>query len=173
MVCARDSPPRTPISRSPPTSRLPTWPCVPQPFTGDYFKATGLLDLDIHEATNVDLAKIRRIREAVPQLVIGINVMLPWLFGNVEPLADALLAGFDTRTEAIFDVIVGDFAPSGRLPLTFPIDNDAIGVDDQGLCASPNDVPATTRSPYMDGRPYVYVDADGNRYQLGHGLAYG
>ena len=30
------------------------------PFTGDYFRSTGLLDLDIHEATNVDLAKVNR-----------------------------------------------------------------------------------------------------------------
>ncbi len=142
------------------------------PFTGDYFHATGLLDLDIHEATNVDLAKVRRIREAVPQVVVGVNVILPWLLGNVEPLADALLAGFDTRTEALFDVIVGAFAPTGQLPLTFPADNDAIAVDADGVCASPNDVPGYDKESYMDGRRYVYVDADGNRYRLGHGLRY-
>jgi beta-glucosidase len=143
------------------------------PFTGDYFKATGLLDLDIHEATNVDLDKIEQIRGAVPQLVIGLNVVLPWLLGNVEPLADALVAGFDTKTEALFAVIVGDAAPSGRLPLTFPIDNTAIAVYEKGICASPNDVPGYAKEKFMDGRPYVYIDADGNRYQLGHGLAYG
>ena len=142
------------------------------PFTGDYFKATGLLDLDIHEATNVDLAKIEQIRAAVPQLIVGLNVILPWLLGNVEPLADALVAGFDTKTEALFAVIVGDAAPSGRLPLTFPIDNAAIAVDEFGICASPNDVPGYDKEKFMDGRQYVYVDADGNRYQLGHGLAY-
>ena len=121
------------------------------PFTGDYFHATGLLDLDIHEATNVNLAKIVEIRQAVPQLVVGLNIMLPWLLGNIEPLADALLAGFDTRDEAMFDVIVGDFAPSGRLPLTFPIDNDAIAVDEHGTCASPNDVPGL-RQGVLHGR---------------------
>lgn len=46
--------------------------------------------------------------------MIGLNVILPWLLGNVEPLADGLVAGFDTRTEALFEVIVGSFAPSGR-----------------------------------------------------------
>jgi beta-glucosidase len=142
------------------------------PVTGDYFHSTGLLDLDIHEPTNIDLAKIRRIHAAVPQLVVGVNVRLPWLFGNIEPLADALLAGFDTRWEAIFDVVVGSFAPTGRLPLTFPIDNDAIAVNDEGRCASPNDVPGYDKESYMDGRPYVYVDRDGNRYRLGHGLRY-
>ena len=142
------------------------------PVTGDYFHSTGLLDLDIHEPTNIDLAKIRRIRRAVPQVVVGVNVRLPWLFGNIEPLADGLLAGFDTRWEAIFDVVVGSFQPTGRLPLTFPIDNNAIAVDDEGRCASPNDVPGYDKESYMAGRPYVYVDSDGNRYRLGHGLRY-
>ena len=92
-------------------------------------------------------------------MVVGLNVILPWLLGNVEPLADALVAGFDTRTEALFDVIVGDAAPSGRLPLTFPIDNAAIAVDEHGICASPNDVPGYDKEKFMDGRPYVYVDS--------------
>ena len=99
----------------------------------------------------------------LPQLVIGLDVMLPWLLGNVEPLADALLAGFDTRTEALFEVIVGKVAPSGRLPLTFPCDPDAVAVDENGICASPNDVPGYDKEAYMDGRPYVYVDTDGNK----------
>ncbi|MFL6046040.1 MAG: glycoside hydrolase family 3 protein [Propionibacteriaceae bacterium] len=140
------------------------------PFTGDYFRSTGLLDLEIHEATNVNLAKIKNIRAAVPRLVIGLNVILPWLLGNVEPLADGLVAGFDTRTEALFEVIVGNVAPSGRLPLTFPRDSDAIAVDESGICASPNDVPGYDKETYMEGRPYVYVDSDGNKYRLGHAL---
>lgn len=142
------------------------------PFTGDYFRSTGLLDLEIHEATNVNLVKIKQIRAAVPQLVIGLNVILPWLLGNVEPLADGLVAGFDTRTEALFEVIVGDVAPSGRLPLTFPCGSEAIAVDENGICASPNDVPGYDKEAYMAGRPYVYVDTDGNNYRLGYGLSY-
>ena len=43
-----------------------------------------------------------------PSSSSGSTSILPWLLGNVEPLADALVAGFDTRTEALFDVIVGD-----------------------------------------------------------------
>ena len=93
------------------------------------------------------------------------------MLGNIEPMADALVAGFDTRTEAMFDAIVGTYAPSGRLPLSFPIDNAAIAVDEHGHCASPNDVPGYAKERYMDGRPYVYTDTDGNRYRLGHGLA--
>ena len=140
------------------------------PSTGDYFRSTGLLDLDIHEGTNVALAKIIAIRAAVDDVVVGLNVTLPWLLGNVEPLADAVVAGFDTRTETLFDAVVGSFVPTGRLPLTFPIDNAAIAVDEHGRCASPNDVPGYDKERHMGGRPYVYTDGDGNRYQLGHGL---
>jgi beta-glucosidase len=141
------------------------------PSTGDYFHATGLLDLGIHEGSHVALAKITEIRAVVAEVVVGINVSLPWLLGTVEPLADAVVAGFDTRTEALFGAIVGAFAPTGRLPLTFPVDEDAIAVDEHGICASPNDVPGYDKERYMGGRPYVYTDSDGNRYELGHGLA--
>jgi beta-glucosidase len=141
------------------------------PSTGSYFHSTGLLDLGVHEATNVALAKITRIRAAVDEVVVALNVTMPWLLGTVEPLADALVAGFDTRTETVFDAIVGGFAPTGRLPLTFPIDDAAIAVDELGRCASPNDVPGYDKERYMHGRPYVYTDADGNRYERGHGLA--
>jgi beta-glucosidase len=142
------------------------------PFTGSYFDFTGVLDLDIHEATHIDLGKVRQIRSAVPRLVVGLNVILPWLLGTIEPLADALVAGFDTRTEALFAVIVGDAEPRGRLPLTFPLDHAAIAVNENGICASPNDVPGFDKEKFMDGRPYVYVDSDGNRYRSGYGLSY-
>jgi len=142
------------------------------PSSGDYFHSTGLLDLDIHEGTKVALAKITEIRASVGEVVVGLNVTLPWLLGNIEPLADAIVAGFDTRTESLFDAIVGTFAPTGRLPLTFPIDNAAIAVDEHGICASPNDVPGYDKERYMEGRPYVYTDSDGNRYRLGHGLTF-
>ena len=89
-----------------------------------------------------------------------------------EPLADALLMGFDTDDAIMVEAIFGGFSPTGTLPITFPIDADAIAVDEQGRCASPNDVPGFAKEQHMDGRPYVYVDADGNRYRLGHGLTY-
>ncbi len=98
--------------------------------------------------------------------MVGLHTTLPWLLGNVEPLADALVVGFDARTEAPFDVIVGSFVPTGRLPITFPIDQ-AIAVDADGICASPNDVPGYAKQAHMGGRPYVYTDSNGNRYQLG------
>ena len=142
------------------------------PFTGDYFKSTGLLDLRIHNETNVDMDKIRRIREQVGTVVVALNIFLPWVLTDLEPLADAILAGFETDEDALLEAALGVFAPTGKLPLTLPASDDAIAVDENGICASPNDVPGYDKERYMDGRPYVYTDADGNRYQLGHGLTY-
>lgn len=143
---------------------------IVRPSTGDYFSATGLYDLQIHEATNIDLAKIRAIRASVETLVVALDANLSWIPESIEPLADALLIGFDTRHDVLLDAALGAFAPTGRLPLTLPADNAAIAVDEHGICASPNDVPGFAKERHMDGRRYVYVDAAGSRYESGFGL---
>ncbi|ACU85835.1 beta-glucosidase-like glycosyl hydrolase [Brachybacterium faecium DSM 4810] len=143
-----------------------------QPVIGSYFEYVGIGDLSIDDHSQVDIEKVRDIRAHVDTLVIGLNTKFPWLLDSIEPLADALLMGFDTDDAIMVEAIFGGFSPTGTLPITFPIDADAIAVDEQGRCASPNDVPGFAKEQHMDGRPYVYVDADGNRYRLGHGLTY-
>jgi len=142
------------------------------PFIGSYFEFVGIGDLAIDDHSHVDLAKVKEIRESVDTLVVGLDAKFPWLLDEVEPLADALLVGFDTDRAVIVDAVLGAFAPTGRLPITFPADAAAIAVDEDGRCASPNDVPGFAKEQHMEGRAYVYVDADGNRYELGHGLSY-
>lgn len=143
-----------------------------KPYVGSYFDFVGLTDLAIGEHAHIDIAKVRQIRESVDTMVIGLNAMYPWLLDEIEPISDALLIGFDTRYETMVETALGGFAPTGTLPITFPIDATAIAVDENGVCASPNDVPGFAKEQHMDGRPYVYVDADSNRYELGHGLRY-
>ena len=142
------------------------------PFIGSYFEFVGIGDLAIDEHSHVDLAKVKEIRESVGTMVVALDAKFPWLLDDVEPLADALLVGFDTDRGVLVDAALGEFAPTGKLPITFPADADAIAVDEDGHCASPNDVPGFAKEQHMDGRAYVYVDADGNRYQLGHGLSW-
>lgn len=143
-----------------------------RPFIGSYFEFVGIGDLAIDDHSDVDIAKVRDIREHVDALVIGLNTLFPWLLDGIEPLAEGLLMGFETDYGIMVDAILGEFAPTGKLPITFPIDADAIAVDEDGRCASPNDVPGFDKEKHMDGRPYVYVDADGARYVRGHGLTY-
>lgn len=103
---------------------------------------------------------------------MAVDAKSPWLLDDVEPLADALLVGVDTDRGVLVDPALGELAPTGKLPITIPADADAIAVHEDGRCASPNDVPGYAEEQHMDGRAYVYVDTDGNRYQLGHGLSW-
>mgnify|MGYP000255420065 FL=1 len=115
------------------------------PSSGEYFNATpGYLELDICEdktVCNVDangkpmadthtettLHGGKRLSEIAAsvhanggKVITNVNITLAWQLGNVEPLCDVLLAGFDTYRSATLDVIFGCFAPTGKLPLTLP-----------------------------------------------------
>ena len=111
------------------------------------------------------------------KVIINVNITLAWQLGNVEPLCDVLLAGFDTYRSATLDVIFGCFAPTGKLPLTLPRGDAVLAVNADGVCISPNDVPGYDKDRYMpdslkdeNGKAYAYRDAAGNYYEYGFGL---
>ena len=157
------------------------------PSSGEYFNATpGYLELDICEdktVCNVD-ANGKRLTEIAAsvhanggKVITNVNITLAWQLGNVEPLCDVLLAGFDTYRSATLDVIFGCFAPTGKLPLTLPRGDAVLAVNANGVCISPNDVPGYDKDRYMpdslkdeNGKAYAYRDAAGNYYEYGFGL---
>ena len=174
------------------------------PHSGNYFSATaGYLELDIcadkmvcdvdadgkplasqhSETTLPGLPKIREIADAVHakggKVVSNINFTLAWEVGNIEAISDGLTAGFDTYQEAVVDVMCGEFAPVGKLPLTLPKGDEVLAVNADGVCVSPNDVPGFDKDQYMpdsmkdeNGKAYAYRDAAGNYYEYGFGLKY-
>lgn len=162
------------------------------PKSGNYFSATlGLLELalcedkvnkaiDGSEYTDTTVANIHRVaqlREELDKtggkLVISVNTVMPWLFDSIEPLADGLVANFETLTDAQFDVFTGQVSPVGVLPLTLPASAEVIAVDENFECVSRNDVPGYDKDLYMpDGMRYAYVDEMGNEYKFGFGLTY-
>lgn len=174
------------------------------PSSGEYFNATaGYLELDICEGkvvANVDdkccpmketheettLSGCNRIPEIAAavhansgKVVANINFPLAWMVGNVEKYADALTAGFDTYPNATLDVILGKYAPTGKMPITLPKGDEVLAVNAEGICISRNDVPGYDKDLYMpesmkdeNGKAYAYRDADGNYYELGFGLSY-
>ena len=82
--------------------------------------------------------------------VIGtIDITSPWILTNLEPYCDALLGGFGTSTQALIDVITGEYSPTGKLPVTMVSCYEVIAVNEVTLedgntydiCVSPNDVP--------------------------------
>lgn len=174
------------------------------PGSGEYFNATkGYLELDIcegkavcdvddegrpvettHEETTLAGAgRIAQIAAAVHKnggkVVSNINFTLAWEVGNVENCSDAMLAGFDTYPSATLDVMLGRFAPAGKMPITLPKDDSVLAVDKNGVCISPNDVPGFDKDLFMpdemkdeNGKAYAYRDTAGNYYELGFGLNY-
>lgn len=174
------------------------------PQSGAYFNATpGYLELDLcegktvhnvdedgrpvaetHEETTVTgMGRIAEIAAAVHahggKVISNLNVTLAWQPGNLESLSDALTASFDTYPEATLDVMLGRFAPVGKLPLTMPRGDEVLAVNAEGVCISPNDVPGFDKDQYMpdslkdeNGKAYAYRDAAGNYYEYGFGLQY-
>ncbi|MCM3690722.1 glycoside hydrolase family 3 protein [Neobacillus niacini] len=163
-----------------------------QPKSGNYFHATpGLLELELvenktlkaldgSEYQDTTLSGMNHLREVCDSIhnrdgkvIISVNITLPWILENAEPLADALVAGYDTFFKPQFEVITGNFQPVGVLPLTLPASEAVIAVDENGDCFSRNDVPGYDKDKYMpEGTSYAYKDSDGNVYKLGHGLKY-
>ena len=163
-----------------------------EPKSGDYFSATpGLLELELCEnKTNTALdgssymettlhgmeqlkAIAADIRSRGGKVIISVNFILPWILDSIEPLCDALIAGYDTFYNAQFEVIAGISTPVGVLPITLPASAAVIAVDEAGECLSRNDVPGYDKELYMpEGLAYAYQDEDGNSYRLGHGLSY-
>lgn len=163
-----------------------------QPKSGNYFHATpGLLELEMvenktnkaldgseyQETTLSGLDHLKEVSDSVRnrdgKVIMSVNITLPWILGNVEHLADALVAGYDTFFKPQFEVITGNFQPVGVLPLTLPASEAVIAVDENGDCVSRNDVPGYDKDKYMpEGLSYAYRDSDGNVYKMGHGLKY-
>lgn len=162
------------------------------PKSGAYFDATpGLLELELcekkvlssldgtlyQETTLSDMDHLYDVVNSIQRrggkVVMSVNVILPWIVGNVEPLADALVASYDTFYNAQFEVMAGLFKPTGVLPITLPASEDVIAVYHNGECVTPNDVPGYDKQKYMpNGLSYAYKDSDGNEYKMGHGLYY-
>lgn len=174
------------------------------PSSGDYFSATkGYLELEIcenktvcdiddvgrptdtthSETTLTGMGEIEKIAAAVHakggKVIANINITLAWQVGGVEKLADCLLAGYNTFTDATLDVILGEFNPTGRLPITLPKGDNVIAVNKDGVCISPNDVPGYDKDQYMpeemkdeNGKAYAYRDSMGNYYEMDFGLSY-
>ncbi|WP_257182913.1 glycoside hydrolase family 3 protein [Corynebacterium cystitidis] len=123
-------------------------------FTDD--KEDQPLSIDPRD-NQVDVDRVIEIQNSVPTITL-INVTNPWLLGEIEPHAAALVATFDSSPQAIVEALCGaDGGPKGQLAFSFPRDVAA-------FADSPRDVPGK-----FLGEDYAYVDRDGNVYQFGYG----
>ncbi|PSM45007.1 beta-glucosidase [Streptomyces dioscori] len=117
---------------------------------------------------------IEAVAAANPNTVVVLNtsgpVLMPWL-GKVKGVLQAWYQGAATGT-GIANILYGDAEPGGRLPVTFPAD------EQQGpatYTGANNDNPANTIA-YDEGIyiGYKWYDKHGARplFPFGHGLSY-
>ena len=94
----------------------------------------------------IDVGYVRQLISKKPT-VLAINYTNPWVIdeiyddarkGNVQ----AMLATFGTTPEALLDVVAGRFHPSGKMPFTTP-------VSEQAVSRNREDVPG-----YLEGPAY-------------------
>ena len=109
-------------------------------------------------ANGVDVDRVREIEQTVPTLLV-VNFTNPWLLGEIEPDAAAVVGSFEVHPDNLLRSLAGeDGGPAGRLPMSLPADAGAVE-------NSPRDVPGK-----YCGDDYPYTDRDGNVYAQGHGL---
>ncbi|WP_052459854.1 glycoside hydrolase family 3 N-terminal domain-containing protein [Tessaracoccus massiliensis] len=99
------------------------------------------------------VTKLDELGRDVP-VMVAIKAVNPVVPAEFEEQADGIVVGFSVSDEALFDVILGQHNPQGRLPIAFPRDMDA--------------VEAQMEDVGQDTEPYV--DAAGNAYGYGFGL---
>lgn len=103
-----------------------------------------------------DLSLLQETRRQMGNKPIVLVLMMsnPTVMQEIEPLADAILVGFDVQAQAYMDLISGREEPSALLPVQLPADMQAV----EEHC---EDRPRDIR---------CYRDADGNVYDFAFGM---
>ncbi|MDO4899616.1 glycoside hydrolase family 3 N-terminal domain-containing protein [Actinomyces sp.] len=109
-------------------------------------------------ANESDLDAVLSARELMGDrpVVVVVRLHNPLVPAEFEPHADAIVVDFGVQQEAVWDLLAGDFEPSGLLPVTLPASMEAVERHCEDL---PFDYAA-------------YTDAAGNAYVFGHGLSW-
>ena len=72
--------------------------------------------------------------------IVALHLDNPLVVPELATEASALLATFGVSDEALFDVLVGKFAPTGKLPFEMPSSMEAVR-------AQLEDVPGDSKAP--------------------------
>lgn len=105
-----------------------------------------------------DLDMVENVRKQMGQRPVIVVIMAsnPLVPAEVEPLADAILMGFDVDSSVYLDIIYGLHEPSALLPFELPASMETVEL-------------------HAEDRPHditPYTDSEGNAYTFGYGLNY-
>jgi beta-glucosidase len=115
--------------------------CVVRVSAGSLFgrRSEAPIDLTLPETT---LTHVRALMRKKPT-VVALHLDNPLVVPELAREAGALLATFGVSDEALFDVLFGRFAPTGRLPFEMPSSMDAVR-------AQLEDVPHDSKAPLFE-----------------------
>lgn len=105
-----------------------------------------------------DLDNFLKTREAMghkPVFAV-LHIHNPSVVSEFEPLADGILAHFGVENKVLMEILSGNAAPGGRLPLDLPANMETV----------------ETHCEDLFGDYDVYTDSCGSRYGYGFGLRY-
>ena len=107
-------------------------------------------------ANESDLDNVLRMREVMGDkpVIVSMKLSNPTVMAEFEPFADAILVDYGVQSEAILEVLCGNWEPSGLLPLQIPRDMET--VEEQ------------LEDVELDMIPYV--DSCGNCYDFAFGM---
>lgn len=89
-------------------------------------------------------------------VIVSLQMSNPTVVSEFEPFADAILVNFQVQSQAVMDIVAGEYEPSALLPLQMPADMRTV---EEQFEDTPRDM-------------NCYVDADGNSYDFAFGLNY-
>ena len=120
------------------------------------FNNRSYLGKTTHTVNKCELDLVKSTRNLMPNkpLIVVVNTANPFVIGEIEPYADAILLTFDVQTQAVLDIITGRYEPTARLPFQMPADMDTV-------------------ERHMEDKPLdmrCYTDADNNTYDFAFGL---
>ncbi|WP_392551826.1 glycoside hydrolase family 3 N-terminal domain-containing protein [Orbus wheelerorum] len=113
-------------------------------------------DLTAFENAHQKANEIKKATGKTIPVVVALKAKNPVIVAEFEGNSDAILTGFSVDDKAYFDIIVGNYEPSGLLPLQYPLNMDT--------------VEAQLEDVARDLKPYV--DEAGNLYDFAYGLNY-
>lgn len=110
-----------------------------------------------YNASDLDnILATRKVMGNKPVIVV-LQLHNPAVVGEFEPAADGIVAHFGIENAIVMELLAGDAAPGGRLPVYMPANMETL----------------ETHSEDVADDFQVYQDECGNRYTYGFGLSYG
>lgn len=123
------------------------------PNNGGLFGSQGT-PIDLTLGQNRIVPEYVKTITAAKPTVLAINFTSPWVIQEIDNAnAHTILATFGTSADAILDIVSGRFNPTGKMPITIPVSQEAVEKNQ-------SDVPG-----YMEPEGYAL-------FKFGDGLGY-